>query len=502
MRLIVLTCLLGIINLLGFAPFHLWPLQILSLWLLFLLIQKDNTPWQNARLAWAYSSTTIGCGMYWLGISMHQFGGMPMLFTILAVITLAIALGSIMGFCFYVGTVLHHRWKCSHNHFFILILPVAWTLGEWIRGWIFTGLPWLSSGYAHSVSPLAGYAPLLGVYGVGWIAALIATLLHLQHHKKIGVCIAAFLLLMGNLLHHIPWTKPYNNPITIRLLQTNIPQEIKFNPNHILDSLSLNLALIRQQPADLIVAPETSIPLFIHQLPKEYFSLITQFAHSSRSSILFGIPIQDSRTQYTNSALLFSPTQGWARYDKHHLVPFGEFIPWGFHWFLDLMHIPLGDFSRGKLHQAAFSVQNQWILPNICYEDLFGEEIASQLAHAYHSKQPVASILLNMSNIAWFGNTIALPQHLQISQMRALETRRPMLRATNTGMTALIQPNGEITHQIAPYRTETLTVTTQGFTGLTPYILTGNASILLLCSLSLCYARWYRRRTHKESTYS
>ena len=196
-----------------------------------------------------------------------------------------------------------------------------------------------------------------------------------------------------------------------------------------------------------------------------------------------GIPLSDGPQQYANSAIGISSSGNVQpyRYDKHHLVPFGEFIPFGAHWFVDMMHIPLGDFSRGAALQAPFAVRDQQVLPNICYEDLFGEEIAAQLSNG---KQQ-ATILLNMSNIAWFGDSIALPQHLQISQMRSLETGRPMLRATNTGMTAVVDARGRVAAVLDPFTRGVLAATVQGYEGLTPYSRFGNWPVVLLSLTAL-----------------
>ncbi|MGZ5780771.1 MAG: apolipoprotein N-acyltransferase, partial [Burkholderiaceae bacterium] len=208
--------------------------------------------------------------------------------------------------------------------------------------------------------------------------------------------------------------------------------------------------------------------------------------------LLIGIPLSSNPIQYANSVIGISPqppkterTPYQYRYDKHHLVPFGEFIPFGFRWFVNLMQIPLGDFTRGANVQAPFAVKDQWILPNICYEDLFGEEIAAQLAAAHSANQPMATILLNVSNIAWFGDTTALPQHLQISQMRAMETGRPMLRATNTGTTAVIDPKGHVLDQLPHYKIGTLDVLVQGYQGMTPYIMFGNNLVVGLTLVML-----------------
>jgi apolipoprotein N-acyltransferase len=269
---------------------------------------------------------------------------------------------------------------------------------------------------------------------------------------------------------------------------------MKFAPEQIEVTLSLYREMIQAAPADLIATPETAIPLLSRQLPPDYLQQLGNIVRRSGSHLVLGIPISDGPSQYANSVLGLSPVVAAPayRYDKHHLVPFGEFIPVGARWFVDMMNIPLGDFTRGALLQPPFSVKDQWVLPNICYEDLFGEEIAAQLAASYFSGAPQATMLLNVSNIAWFGDSIALPQHLQISQMRALETGRPMLRATNTGATAIVNPKGEVAAQLPAFHQGVLAAPVQGYRGLTPYILAGNKLVLVLAMLALA-AAWLLR---------
>ena len=251
----------------------------------------------------------------------------------------------------------------------------------------------------------------------------------------------------------------------------------------------------------LIATPETALPLLLRQLPPDYLPQLSAYAQQTYSHIALGIPVSDGPLQYANSVIGLTPKIHSAsdpyqyRYDKHHLVPFGEFIPVGFRWFVDMMHIPLGDFTRAPILQTPFAVKDQWVLPNICYEDLFGEEIAEQIAVSYFKGTPQASILLNASNIAWFGDTLALPQHLQISQMRALETGRPMLRATNTGTTAVIDHKGRIISQLPTYQRGVLTTNVQGYQGVTPYILSGNTAIIGLIIILLATSLFLRHKT-------
>jgi len=492
--------LAGSVSILAFAPFGFWPLQIFTLALLFQLLVHAPTIKRAALIGWVYSFSWFACGVYWLYVSMHRYGGLPAWMSVLAVALLAAVLALFAALMMGFGYWLRQRLRASMAVSLLLIFPAMWMFSEWLRGWVLTGFPWVASGYAHTGSPLAGYAPLIGVYGLGWLAAITAGALLLLPAKKWPAAAAILLFAAGAGLKSVQWTKPHGAPASVRLLQGNVPQEMKFEPEQIGATLQLYRDMIRAAPADLIATPETALPLLSRQLPADYLDSLTGFAQQSNSRILVGIPVSDGPMQYTNSVLGFGAAAApFYRYDKHHLVPFGEFIPAGARWFVDMMRIPLGDFTRGAVLQAPFAVKDQQVLPNICYEDLFGEEIADQLAAGYFSGGPQATILLNASNIAWFGDTIALPQHLQISQMRALETGRPMLRSTNTGVTAYIEPNGTVAAQLRPFTRGVLTATVQGYSGWTPYILFGNAlpnglAMLLLGAAWLAYRR--KRRSH------
>ncbi len=487
----------GALTVLAFATFGLWPLQIATLALLFRLALREPAPRRGALLGELYGFGCAACGVYWLYVSLHHYGGMPAVIAILAVLLLALYLGAWSALALAAALWLRRRWHATPAITALLLMPAFWALSEWLRGWVFTGFPWLTSGYAHSGSPLAGYAPLVGVYGLAFIAAWIAGALALLPASKLPAGVALAALLAGAALRTVPWTQNHGQPLSVRLLQGAVPQEMKFDRAQLEGSLQLYRTMIHAQPADLIVTPETAIPVLLERLAPAYLDDLQGFARQSGSHLLLGVPIGDDRLRYTNSAIGLTPNPAMPpyRYDKHHLVPFGEFVPFGFRWFVDLMHIPLGDFTRGDRLQAPFRVKDQAVLPNICYEDLFGEEIAAQLA-AGAATGTAATVLLNMSNIAWFGDTIALPQHLQISQLRALETGRPMLRATNTGATAVIDRYGQVTAQLAPYARGTLAAMVQGTSGQTPYIRFGNKSVLALILLALAGA-WFMGRNRR-----
>lgn len=481
----------GAFNVLAFAPYGWWPLQILSVTALFWLLTDTASVRRSALLGWMYGFGWLVFGTCWLYISLHDYGDLPAWMTVIAVAGLALFLGALMGVAAGFAAGLRNRWQIGRAGHLLLLLPALFMLAEWTRAWIFTGFPWLSAGYAHNAAPLAGFAPLIGVYGIGLLSALIAgSLLQLRAHRAVAL-IPLIMLAGGQLLRQIDWTTPHGRPLTVRLLQANVAQEMKFNPDRVPDTLQQIARMISAAPADLIVTPETALPMLLGQLPPDYLPHLAQFARATHSQLLIGVPLSDAPRHYANSTIGIDPAGATTyRYDKHHLVPFGEFIPFGFQWFIDMMHMPLGDFSRGVVQQPPLAVGDQFVLPNICYEDLFGEEIASQLA----SSRTPATLLLNVSNIAWFGNSIALPQHLQISQMRSLETGRPMLRATNTGATAVIDQKGRVVTQLAPLTEGVLTTRVQGYRGSTPYILLGNSAVVALALLMLCTAGVLRRK--------
>lgn len=500
---LLLALLSGALNVFAFAPFGLWPLQILGLAFVFQLALSQSSTRYSAMIGWAYSFGWLAAGTHWLYISMHRYGGMPGWMAALAVAALALMLGALAALAMGGATWLKQRWSLGRSACLLLVFPSLWALAEWTRGWIFTGFPWVSSGYAHSIGPLAGFAPVFGVYGLALVAGIIAGCLALLPAKRLPLLLAVALCAVGLGLKTVSWTTPHGQPISVRLLQGNVPQDMKFAPEQIEATLSLYYNMITAQRADLITTPETAIPLLSSQLPPDYLERLKEFARASGSHIALGIPVMDGPMQYANSMIGLPPSGGAAayRYDKHHLVPFGEFIPLGARWFVDMMHIPLGDFTRGALLQAPFAVRDQHVLPNICYEDLFGEEIAAQLRAGATEKIPQGTILLNLSNIAWFGDSIALPQHLQISQMRALETGRPMLRATNTGATAVVNAQGVIVAQLQPFERSVLSVNVQGYQGLTPYGLYGNTLTVSLC-IALLLTAWAISRVRRNNAHN
>jgi apolipoprotein N-acyltransferase len=482
---------LGSISVFGFAPFALFPLPVLGLALLFRLWRRAASPRQAAGLGFCYGLGLFLGGVSWVYVSLHDVGGMAAPIALLATVLFCLYLALFPALAGY----LAHRLVSADFWPQALLLAGVWMLSEWLRGLLFTGFPWLAMGYAQTPpSPLAGYAAVLGSYGVGLLVALLAALLALDWRRRSGWLAIILIVTGGALLRAMDWTQPQGEPVPVSLLQGNVPQSLKWDPQRLALSIDSYTQLAQAHPAALTVLPETAIPLFFDQLPGETRQALTQ-----QGALLLGMAVRHRDGGYVNAALAVPPAPTFTGlhatepatiqiYAKRHLVPFGEYIPPGFDWFFKLVHIPMADFAAGPAQQPPLQVAGQQIAPNICYEDLFGEE----LLHAL----PTATLLINLSNTAWFGDSLAQPQHLQIARLRALETGRMMLRATNTGITAAIAPDGRVLGQLPAFTAGALQVAAQGYVGMTPYARWGNALALSLAGLFIGYAlvMRYRRR--------
>ena len=450
-----------------------------------------------ASQAAAFAIAWLAGVFWWLHVSMHQVGGMPAPLSAAAVLLLAAVLG-----LYYVGAatawvalVRQARWIHRPTAASVLFAAL-WLLAEWMRGRWFTGFPWGAGGYAHVDGWLASAAPWVGVYGMGAMAAFAAMRLAWPH-GRVRALLWLALLLAG--LRALPDNDRLTSAIgtaEVELLQANISQTDKFEAiRGIRDALGWYGERLLASRHPLIIAPETALPVLPRHLPPGYLQALQDHFARSQQLALVGMPWGDALQGYSNALLALGP-QGQApyRYDKSHLVPFGEFIPTGFGWFVRQMQIPLGDFARGSVHQPSIEWQGQRLAPNICYEDLFGEELAARFGPG--EQAPTA--LVNVSNIAWFGNTLAVDQHLNISRLRAMELGRPMLRATNTGATAIINHRGEVTGMLPRFTRGSLTGTFEGREGLTPYARWVSAfGLWPLCWLALLvvvWATWAARR--------
>ena len=484
---------LGALCVLGFAPFDryftVWPASTISLAGLFLLWRAAPSVRHAALLGGVWGAGCFLLGVSWVYVSLSQFGGMAA----------PVAAGATLLFCLYLtiypalAGMLFARLRRGRDNATrdALLFAGVWMLSEWLRGTLFSGFPWLAVGYSQSPpSPLAGWAAVLGVYGVSFIVALIAALLAIlwarrptQGWRQPRLWLAVALLLGGGqLLRAMDWTTPTGKPARISLLQGNVPQSMKWDPARLNRSIDTYIQLAERHPAEITVLPETALPLFFNEVPRDTLRRLTQHGEA-----LIGVAVSTREGGYTNAAVALTPALSASAYAKRHLVPFGEFAPPGFSWFFKLAQIPLSDFTAGASLQTPLVMAGQHIAANICYEDLFGEELLSSL--------PTATLLVNLSNTAWFGDSLAQPQHLQIAQLRAIETGRVMLRATNTGMTAMVGQTGVVAAVLPPFTTGALVVEAQGYTGLTPYARWGNALALLIALSAILFGRARKKST-------
>ena len=476
----LLASMLGALAVLGFAPFYIFPAPIIALVGLIILWTKTESAKTRFKLGFCFGIGLYCVGIYWIYISLHTFGGMPWWFA---------------GFCTFCLCAFMALFPALVGLFttrfgsLIISAPTLWGLSDWVRSWIFTGFPWLTMGYSQlPQSPLAGYMPIVGVYGVSVITVFIAAIIGIWFAnrspsliwKRNAIAVVILTIVAGGLLKVVEWTSPTGKPVSVALLQGNIAQDEKWSPEAAQATIDQYMQMITASKAQLIVTPETALPVISSQLDASVIAVLGAKAKQNGGNMIVGV-VEDKAEPnektdgYFNSAISIGsePTQ---IYDKNHLVPFGEFIPLKqvFGWiYRDYLNIPLSDLSRGGRQQIPMNLIGQKIAVNICYEDVFGEEIIRQL--------PAATILVNMTNDAWYGQSYAADQHLQFSQARALETGRMMLRATNTGATAAIDQHGYVIAHAPHFTKTTLNVLAQGYAGSTPYVYWGNWPFIVFC---------------------
>ena len=564
----LLAAVAGGLHAVAFGGPPLWWLELLALALLVWRAGRAPGPWAAARLGWAFGLGWFGVGVNWVFISMHEYGGMHPALAGAATALFCGFLALFPALATGAWTALLGRGAARGGFVAVVSFGALWGATEWLRGWIFTGFPWIGSGLAHVEGPLAGWLPVIGQNTVnavcGFVAAALVALVESPGARfesghgavtrpifgrsstggsgfgaslgarftsrggahfgagggagtlgggatRLAAPLIALALLGGGMaLTGHAWTTPVGEALRVRLVQGNVAQDMKFAPEHLAAQLATYARLAGvDQPVvglapQLIVMPETAIPVLMPEVEPAWIQALQDHAARTDATVLTGVPLVEVLTpdaravSYFNSVIALdadsrwtvNPARGGQRYDKHHLVPFSEFIPFGFRWFVDAMVMPLDDFTAGAAVQPPLKVRDQLVGPNVCYEDLFGAEIAARF---HRPDQPDATLLLNVSNLAWFDDSAALPQHLLASRARALETGRPMLRATNTGMTAIVGPDGRVQAQLAPLTEGVLDGSVQGMTGLTPYTRIGDAPLLVLGAFTLMLLRLRRR---------
>jgi apolipoprotein N-acyltransferase len=461
------SLLAGAATVLAFAPFGLHPLALLTFALLTHL-WMDAPPRRCAWLGFAFGAGLFGAGVSWVYVSLHQFGGMAAPLAVFATVLFCMVLALFPAAAGW----LQARVPAPEGARASLLIPAAWVLCEWLLVWIFTGFPWLALGYSAAGWPLQGYAPLGGVYALSFLTVSVAGMLWLVARQRPRFLVVIVLVVAaGEALRHVAWTVPAGAPVTTALLQGNIEQEMKFRPERAPHIFETYARLAEGTQARLIIFPETALPAFLDRIPPAYLARLDAVGKRSDGDLLVGVPYRTGRDYYNSAISLgVSPRQV---YHKVHLVAFGEFVPPGFRWTLDILSIPLSDFSRGSPDQPPLALAGQRVAVNICYEDVFGAEIARGL--------PQATLLVNMSNVAWFGDSLAPAQHLQIARLRAVETGRMHLTATNSGITAAIDRDGRVLARLEQFTEGRLEIAAQGYAGATPYVRLRDWPVVALC---------------------
>lgn len=457
----------------AFAPFNFFPLAFIGPALLFLTWHGAS----RAQAAWRgflFGFGLFGVGVSWVYVSLHTFGNMP---PVLAGIAVVLFAGGLALFPALAGWLQGHFARLGGALHLALFVPGAWVFVEWLRGWVLTGFPWLNLGYSQTDTPIANLAPWLGVYGMSFAVALTAGLLAVAWRERGRVAVVCLPLIVvvwlaSWLAGQVTFVQPTGMPVRVALVQANVPLSIKWRPEYRQAIVDRYVRMSEQAPrADIVVWPEAAVPGYFHVVAPQLEPQLKRLSSERNSDFLIGAVEADARGRvYYNSVFAVGRSSG--SYRKQHLVPFGEFLPWPgfFGWLLDYLQIPMSNFSTGDDGQALLTAGGQVLGVSVCYEDAFGEEIVKAL--------PRATLLVNVSEDAWFGNSLAPHQRLQMARVRAREAGRSMLRAANTGPSAIIDHRGEVIVRSPQFVPHVINASAQPMVGLTPYARYGNVPVI------------------------
>jgi len=489
----LLAALAGAVLPFAFAPFGQFWIAPLSFAVL-LYLWWDAEPWRAARIGFAFGGGAFGFGTYWTYIAVRIIGEAPLPVAAFLTIGLVAVCAAFMA----VGGYAASRWFRARGAMAWLgVLPAMFVLTEWMRGWMFSGFGWLSAGYSQTDSWLMGYAPLAGLHAMSYAVlltagAVVTLLLGTNRERAVAALVALAVWGVGFAAHDRDFTQPKDRVLTVALVQGAIAQDIKWKPEQLPATLTLYGSLTQQNAdADLVVWPEAAIPT-LYEYVGDYLKNMRSAMATRGSTVLFGIlrlPPNASADAESFQNILVGLTDPPQIYVKRHLVPFGEYFPVpGFvrDW-MRYMSLPTGDAIGGAPDQPPLDVAGERVAITICYEDVFGAEQLHYL--------PEATLLVNVTNDAWFGDSIAPHQHLQIARVRAAEAGRYLLRSANTGITAAIDPRGHVTATVPQFETAVLKQTARGYTGATPYARTGNYPVIVLVVLVLAAGYAAKRRS-------
>jgi len=479
----------GAIQTLTFAPFFLWWLGPVSVFLV-LLVTLNQASDKLFRSGWLVGLGLFATGVSWVYVSISEHGNTstPIAIVLMVLFVAGLALFHALAFWFWGKLAKQSQIRR------LILFPAIWVLGDWLRGWFLTGFPWLYLGTAHTDGPLGGLAPIFGVHGATlWItvsgaaAYAIWWMVRTGHNKGAVATVVLALLpwFAAPAIKQVDWTVLSEDPLTFATMQGNIPQQIKWDPDFLRDQIVAYLGMTEEHwQKDIILWPETAIPIPQDQAGQIIAHIQSELGEDS--TLITGIPWYGYSKQIEDNTFhnsIMATGNGSGIYHKQKLVPFGEYVPLqgllrGLIGFFDL---PMSSFSPGPKNQSPLQASDTNVMPYICYEVAYPDFVA------FNAR--TSGMLLTISNDGWFGDSIGPLQHLQIARMRALETGRYMLRGTNNGVTAIINEKGEITERIPQFERAVLTGEVFTAEGSTPYMQTGSWPVLTLAVILVVFVR-------------
>jgi apolipoprotein N-acyltransferase len=473
-----LALVAGALNVLAFAPFGYWPVSMLSFAILF-WIWLECSAGAAAWFGFLYGLGMFGVGISWMYISIHTFGGMPPLIAGFCIFVLVACLSFYPAICGWIQSTFS-SWSPSAR--LIFLMPSLWIVLEWLRGWLFSGLPWLSAGYPYIDTPLSNLAPIGGVYLVGLVALVsVGCLLALSRRPNLSNSVLAAVLaivwIAGWQLNETSWTMAEGDPISVAVIQNNVPLMEKWDEQESNKIISDYMRVSQKhRDVDLVIWPEAAVPDYLDKLANEFWNDIESHPADFLLGTLYRDKVEGSY-KYYNSVVAVSDRI--MIYRKHHLVPFGEYFPMQglLAPLINLLNIPMSDFTSWEQPQAPLIAAENRFAVSICFEDAFPGEWRSQVAPA--------GILVNVSEDIWFGDSFAPHQRLQMARFRSRESERPMIRSSNNGLSSLINWKGGIDQYAPQFARHVVTGSVQPRSGVTPYIAFGEKPVLSLAGVLL-----------------
>lgn len=480
---------------LSLAPYDIWPASIVGLFILLGLLHSNpiDTSAKGFIIGWWFGLGIFGVGTSWVYVSIHDYGHAPVALAVFLTSLFCMGLALLSGFTCYIYKRFFPNWNAVQP----LVFAALWALGEWLRSWLLTGFPWLYIGYAQVDGPLSAWAPIGGVLSISFVIALLSASLYSLSTKKhyySATAIIACIIICSIGFTQIQWVEAQPQRVSVALVQANIDQNEKWLAAKIPEHIALQEKMTEPLWGhDVIVWPESAIPQLMHTA-EPLLGRLQSKAQQHASTLITGIPYFDQEQHsYHNS--IISLDQQRHHYLKRRLVPFGEYVPLqdllrGLISFFDL---PMSNFRPGPVQQDDLRAGSLTLAPLICYEVVYPDMIRRGAGQQ-------ADLLLTISNDTWFGKSIGPLQHLQMARMRALETGRAMIRGTNNGVSALIDADGQVTHQSAQFKREVLTGDVTVYTGDTLVSQFGHRPLLAVCwlVLLLAYAKAYLRQMHSR----